>query len=149
MLTYLSQVRTSTIPKAERRRDWLRPLWLLGMLLYMYVQRIVVCSLHFVTHIMSQILTTNRKHPCVRVYASRYASQTSCHDEYMIFGPQIEYVAPLGSSSLIFNFLFARFLVGTPVTSNDIYVSSLPASAGFLLKVLIREPSSLFLVSLG
>jgi len=67
----------------------------------------------------------------------------------MIFGPQIEYVAPLGSSSLIFNFLFARFLVGTPVTSNDIYVSSLPASAGFLLKVLIREPSSLFLVSLG
>ncbi|KAG6869748.1 hypothetical protein C0993_006168, partial [Termitomyces sp. T159_Od127] len=33
-----------------------------------------------------------------------------------------EYVAPLGSSSLIFNFLFARFLVGTPVTSTDIYV---------------------------
>ena len=33
-----------------------------------------------------------------------------------------EYVAPLGSSSLIFNFLFARFLVGTPVTRNDIYV---------------------------
>jgi hypothetical protein len=34
-----------------------------------------------------------------------------------------EYVAPLGSSSLVFNFLFARFLVGTPVTSTDIYVS--------------------------
>jgi len=29
----------------------------------------------------------------------------------------------LGSSSLVFNFLFARFLVGTPVTSTDIYVS--------------------------
>ncbi|PFH51547.1 hypothetical protein AMATHDRAFT_74896 [Amanita thiersii Skay4041] len=37
--------------------------------------------------------------------------------EYM----RAEYVAPLGSSSLIFNFLFARFLVGTPVTNNDIY----------------------------
>ncbi|KAG9316364.1 hypothetical protein JVU11DRAFT_2397 [Chiua virens] len=32
-----------------------------------------------------------------------------------------EYVAPLGSTSLIFNFLFARFLVGTPVTRTDIY----------------------------
>ncbi|KAF8558059.1 hypothetical protein OG21DRAFT_1504754 [Imleria badia] len=32
-----------------------------------------------------------------------------------------EYVAPLGSTSLIFNFLFARFLVGTPVTQTDIY----------------------------
>lgn len=38
--------------------------------------------------------------------------------EYM----RAEYVAPLGASSLIFNFLFARFLVGTPVTSTDIYV---------------------------
>lgn len=36
-----------------------------------------------------------------------------------------EYVAPLGSTSLIFNFLFASFLVGSPVTSNDIYVSAL------------------------
>ncbi|KZP05282.1 hypothetical protein FIBSPDRAFT_843111 [Athelia psychrophila] len=32
-----------------------------------------------------------------------------------------EYVAPLGSSSLVFNFLFARFLVGTPVTKTDIW----------------------------
>ena len=31
------QVRTSAIPKAARRRDWLRPLWLLGMILYMCV----------------------------------------------------------------------------------------------------------------
>jgi hypothetical protein len=37
--------------------------------------------------------------------------------EYM----RAEYVAPLGSTSLIFNFLFARFLVGTPVTPTDIY----------------------------
>ena len=32
-----------------------------------------------------------------------------------------EYVAPLGSTSLIFNFLFASILIGTPVTSTDIY----------------------------
>ena len=32
-----------------------------------------------------------------------------------------EYVAPLGSTSLIFNFIFASMLVGTPVTATDIY----------------------------
>jgi len=31
----LLQVRTKAIPKSARKRDWLRPLWLLGMLLYM------------------------------------------------------------------------------------------------------------------
>ena len=31
------QVRTSAVPKASRRKDWLRPLWLLGMMLYMFV----------------------------------------------------------------------------------------------------------------
>ena len=36
-LTKLDHVRTAAIPKAARRRDWLRPLWLLGMLLYMSV----------------------------------------------------------------------------------------------------------------
>ncbi|TFK25670.1 hypothetical protein FA15DRAFT_638875 [Coprinopsis marcescibilis] len=82
-LTKLDHVRMSSIPKAERRKDWQRPLWLLGMLLY----------------IMSQLI------------GSTLAL------EYM----RAEYVAPLGSSSLVFNFLFARFLVGTPVTRNDIW----------------------------
>ncbi|KAE9411418.1 hypothetical protein BT96DRAFT_1011238 [Gymnopus androsaceus JB14] len=82
-LTKLDHVWTSAIPKASRRRDWLRPLWLLGMLLY----------------ILSQLI------------GSTLAL------EYM----RAEYVAPLGSTSLVFNFLFARFLVGTPVTSTDIY----------------------------
>ncbi|KAJ3840113.1 hypothetical protein F5878DRAFT_580615 [Lentinula raphanica] len=82
-LTKLDHVRTSAIPKASRRRDWLRPLWLLGMILY----------------ILSQLI------------GSTLAL------EYM----RAEYVAPLGSTSLVFNFLFARFLVGTPVTSTDIY----------------------------
>ncbi|THV06095.1 hypothetical protein K435DRAFT_712149 [Dendrothele bispora CBS 962.96] len=82
-LTKLDHVRTNAIPKANRRKDWLRPLWLLGMLLY----------------ILSQLI------------GSTLAL------EYM----RAEYVAPLGSTSLVFNFLFARFLVGTPVTSTDIY----------------------------
>jgi hypothetical protein len=44
-----------------------------------------------------------------------------------------EYVAPLGSMSLVFNFLFARFLVGTPVTKTDVYVSrSLPPNGTYL-----------------
>ncbi|KAJ6499221.1 hypothetical protein C8R45DRAFT_822114 [Mycena sanguinolenta] len=82
-LTKLDHVRTSAVPKASRRHDWARPLWLLGMLLY----------------ILSQLI------------GSTLAL------EYM----RAEYVAPLGSSSLVFNFLFARFLVGTPVTWTDIY----------------------------
>ncbi|KAG6876788.1 hypothetical protein C0992_011750 [Termitomyces sp. T32_za158] len=77
-LTKLDHVRTSAVPKSARKEDWKRPLWLLGMFLY----------------IMSQLL------------GSTLAL------EYM----RAEYVAPLGSSSLIFNFLFARFLVGTPGT---------------------------------
>ncbi|KAI0093398.1 hypothetical protein BDY19DRAFT_923533 [Irpex rosettiformis] len=82
-LTKLDHVRTSAIPKAERKHDWLRPLWLLGMVLY----------------IISQLI------------GSTLALQ------YM----RAEYVAPLGSTSLIFNFLFAKFLVNTPVTNHDIY----------------------------
>ncbi|KAF5393269.1 hypothetical protein D9757_000629 [Collybiopsis confluens] len=78
-LTKLDHVRN----KGSHRRDFLRPLWLLGMLLY----------------ILSQLI------------GSTLAL------EYM----RAEYVAPLGSTSLVFNFLFARFLVGTPVTSTDIY----------------------------
>ncbi|KAJ7770144.1 hypothetical protein DFH07DRAFT_805903 [Mycena maculata] len=82
-LTKLDHQNSSMTPKASRRKDWARPLWLLGMTLY----------------ILSQLL------------GSTLAL------EYM----RAEYVAPLGSSSLVFNFLFARFLVGTPVTSTDIY----------------------------
>ncbi|KAF9244924.1 hypothetical protein BU15DRAFT_85764 [Melanogaster broomeanus] len=82
-LTKLDHVRTNAIPKSARRRDWLRPLWLLGMILY----------------ILSQLI-----------------GSTLALD-YM----RAEYVAPLGSTSLIFNFLFARFLVGSPVTRTDIH----------------------------
>ncbi|ORX95453.1 hypothetical protein K493DRAFT_219136 [Basidiobolus meristosporus CBS 931.73] len=32
-----------------------------------------------------------------------------------------QWVAPLGSAALIFNFIFARLLVGTPITKSDLY----------------------------
>ncbi|OCB88473.1 hypothetical protein A7U60_g4381 [Sanghuangporus baumii] len=82
-LTKLDHVRTSAMPKASRRKEWLRPLWLLGMILY----------------ILSQLIGST--------LALRYL--------------RAEYVAPLGATSLIFNFLFASLLVGTPVTNTDIY----------------------------
>ncbi|KAG9127081.1 hypothetical protein FRC07_000732 [Ceratobasidium sp. 392] len=83
-LTKLDHVRQNALPKASRQqKDYLRPLWLIGMILY----------------ILSQLL------------GSTLAL------EYM----RAEYVAPLGSTSLIFNFMFASILVGTPVGRNDIY----------------------------
>ena len=62
----------------------------------------------------------DRVHARFGVHACRYVPRTALCS--LIVTCPIEYVAPLGSTSLIFNFLFARFLVGTPVTSNDIYV---------------------------
>ncbi|CAE6482809.1 unnamed protein product [Rhizoctonia solani] len=83
-LTKLDHVRQNALPKASRqKKDYLRPLWLTGMILY----------------ILSQLL------------GSTLAL------EYM----RAEYVAPLGSTSLIFNFMFASILVGTPVGRTDIY----------------------------
>ncbi|KAG8813458.1 hypothetical protein FRC17_001571, partial [Serendipita sp. 399] len=79
----LDMVRTMALPKSQRRREFLRPLWLIGMTLY----------------IASQLIGST--------LALNYL--------------RAEYVAPLGASSLIFNFLFASWLVGTPVTRNDIY----------------------------
>ncbi|EJU04064.1 hypothetical protein DACRYDRAFT_105129 [Dacryopinax primogenitus] len=81
-ITKLDHVRTASTPKHARRSSCLRPLWALGMSLY----------------ILSQLLGST--------LALRYL--------------RAEYVAPLGATSLIFNFLFASWLVGTPVTKTDI-----------------------------
>ncbi|KZT54231.1 hypothetical protein CALCODRAFT_439009 [Calocera cornea HHB12733] len=81
-ITKMDHVKTHAQPKHARRSQLLRPLWILGMSLY----------------ILSQLL------------GSTLALQ------YL----RAEYVAPLGATSLIFNFLFASWLVGTPVTRTDI-----------------------------
>jgi hypothetical protein len=53
----LGQVRTKAIPKAQRRRDWLRPLWLLGMVLYMCaVNRRPAPLPDFTMHRLSQLI---------------------------------------------------------------------------------------------
>ncbi|CCA66332.1 hypothetical protein PIIN_00018 [Serendipita indica DSM 11827] len=82
-LVKMDMIRTMELPRHQRRKDFLRPLWLIGMVLY----------------IASQLIGSTLALEFLRA----------------------EYVAPLGSSSLVFNFLFARWLVGTPVTRMDIY----------------------------
>ncbi|WVF72206.1 hypothetical protein IAT40_007018 [Kwoniella sp. CBS 6097] len=81
-LTKLDHVRQQGIPKRQRKKEWMRMLWLSGMGMY----------------IASQVFGSP--------LALRYLRP--------------DWVAPLGSSSLVFNFLFAHWLVGTPVTATDI-----------------------------
>lgn len=69
-----------------------------------------------------QFVPTRRQHTRIGIYACWYAVLCCLYVYHLPCS--IEYVAPLGSTSLIFNFLFAKFLVNSPVTYNDIYVSS-------------------------
>lgn len=71
-----------SLPKNTQRRDLKRPLWIMGMSLY----------------ILSQLL------------GSTLALQ------YM----RAEFVAPLGSTNLIFNFLIANYMLNIPITKRDI-----------------------------
>ncbi|WVW83015.1 hypothetical protein I302_105031 [Kwoniella bestiolae CBS 10118] len=82
-LTKLDHVKQQSIPKRQRKKEWMRILWLSGMGMY----------------IASQVFGSP--------LALRYLRP--------------DWVAPLGSSSLVFNFLFAHWLVGTPVTPTDIH----------------------------
>lgn len=81
-MTKLDHVRQQSIPKRQRKKEYMRLLWLSGMGMY----------------IASQVFGSP--------LALRYLRP--------------DWVAPLGSSSLVFNFLFAYWLVGTPVTTSDL-----------------------------
>ncbi|KAJ8293914.1 hypothetical protein OF846_003168 [Rhodotorula toruloides] len=81
-ITKLDYTRQEALPPSQRRPDFLRIYWLLGLGLYI---------------------------------ASQVVGSTLAL-EYL----RAEYVAPLGSTSLIFNFIFAYLLVSTPVTRLDI-----------------------------
>ncbi|WOO84441.1 uncharacterized protein LOC62_06G007959 [Vanrija pseudolonga] len=81
-LTKLDHLQQQGIPKRQRKKEYLRGLWLAGMGIY----------------VASQIFGSP--------LALRYLRP--------------DWVAPLGASSLVFNFLFARWMVGTPVTTSDI-----------------------------
>jgi hypothetical protein len=89
-----------------------------------------------------QNLSTNWKYVSTRIYACRQACFLLILRIIKI--PTTEYVAPLGSSSLVFNFLFARFLVGTPVTSTDIYVRPYNFLLLFTINIFYRVPLSSF-----
>src|ERR1700733_11529795 len=92
-----------------------------------YVLYVCIVNFSFFYYYFSffnvQTVSINRQHTRTRIHARRFVVYgnfflaAQCIDTL-----RAEYVAPLGSSSLVFNFLFARFLVGTPVTSTDIYV---------------------------
>ncbi|BGP25889.1 hypothetical protein JCM10295v2_004830 [Rhodotorula toruloides] len=81
-ITKLDFTRQEALPPSQRKPDFLRIYWLLGLGIYI---------------------------------ASQVVGSTLAL-EYL----RAEYVAPLGSTSLIFNFIFAYLLVSTPVTRLDI-----------------------------
>lgn len=81
-ITKLDLSRQEAIPPSQRRPDYLRPFWLVGLVLYI-------------------------------------ASQVVGSTLALSFLPA-QYVAPLSSSSLIFNFVFAYLLVGTPIAKSDV-----------------------------
>ncbi|ORX91639.1 hypothetical protein K493DRAFT_378351 [Basidiobolus meristosporus CBS 931.73] len=75
--------RNAALPPEQRKHEFLRWGWLLG--LFCYVGSQVIGSTIALNFLRTQ------------------------------------WVAPLGSIALIFNFIFARLLVGTPITRNDLY----------------------------
>ncbi|OZJ04746.1 hypothetical protein BZG36_01793 [Bifiguratus adelaidae] len=81
-LLKLDHVRNSAKTEAEQRNECGRPLWHIGLYLY----------------ILSQVIGST--------IALNYL--------------KTQWVAPLGSIALIFNFVFARILVGTHITRRDV-----------------------------
>lgn len=85
--------------------------------------------------LFNQLISTNWKHVGIRIHAGGcVCSRLSFQITYRLnalFAVILEYVAPLGSTSLVFNFMFAS-LIGTPVTKWDIYVSCGPALPSWL-----------------
>lgn len=107
-LTKLDHAKASEVPRNKRKKEYLRPLWLLGMFSY----------------IVSQLV------------GSTLAL------EYL----RSEYVAPLGSSSLIFNFLWAWLLVHQKISRRDVLGTLLiivsPFSSDFKKETADRTYSS-------
>ncbi|KAG0009635.1 hypothetical protein BGZ80_002202, partial [Entomortierella chlamydospora] len=82
-LLKLDHVKNSSLPTERQRNECGRPMWHVGLYLY------IISQLAGSTVALNFLKT--------------------------------QWVAPLGSISLIFNFIFARVLVGTQITRNDVY----------------------------
>ncbi len=67
-----------------------------------------------------QSLTGDWKYGCSGIHAGRSVQHFALSLHVITVEFELEYVAPLRSTALIFNFLFAKFLVDTPVTANDV-----------------------------
>lgn len=105
-ITKLDLSRQESIPAAQRKPDYFRPFWIL-----------VSTSLGTLS-IPDYPLTKSclpREQGLVLYIASQVVGSTLA----LSFLPA-QYVAPLSSSSLIFNFIFAYLLVGTPISKLDI-----------------------------
>ncbi|KAG0368844.1 hypothetical protein BGZ54_001042 [Gamsiella multidivaricata] len=82
-LLKLDHVRNSSLPMERQRNECGRPMWHIG--LYLYI-------------------------------ASQLAGSTIALNFL-----KTQWVAPLGSIALVFNFIFAKILVGTQITRKDVY----------------------------
>ncbi|KAF9430997.1 hypothetical protein BGZ76_000630 [Entomortierella beljakovae] len=82
-LLKLDHVKNSALPSERQRNECGRPMWHVGLYLY------IISQLAGSTVALNFLKT--------------------------------QWVAPLGSIALIFNFVFARVLVGTQITRNDVY----------------------------
>ncbi|KAF9110152.1 hypothetical protein BGX27_006717 [Mortierella sp. AM989] len=82
-LLKLDHVKNSSLPTERQRNECGRPMWHVGLYLY------IISQLAGSTVALNFLKT--------------------------------QWVAPLGSIALIFNFVFARVLVGTQITRNDVY----------------------------
>ncbi|KAJ9093893.1 hypothetical protein QFC21_006266 [Naganishia friedmannii] len=108
-LTKLDHMRAQALPKHSRPADWQRPLWLLGMLAYIYASP-------------SRSFLIGHKHNLsFPFFFPPFTVGSTLSLKYL----RSDWVAPLGSTSLVFNFLFAKLLVGVEVTQSDIRGTSL------------------------
>jgi hypothetical protein len=104
-----------TSASQNTRKSCCRPIWLLGLSLYILSQ--VLGST-----LALQYMRSGMSISCF-FFVSSHKKKRKYQFETVFFlsktNKQTEYVAPLGSTSLIFNFLFARWLLGTKITALD------------------------------
>lgn len=111
-LTKLDHVRNERVPKDQRRRDWLRPLWLAGLALYIASQ--LVGSTLALEYLRAEYVAPLGE----RLLMERFLMLCALQKTEMFHTLSVSSMP--GSTSLIFNFIFAKLLVGTSITRMDI-----------------------------
>src|SRR5690348_8637752 len=79
-------------------------------------------------HLKASVATKPR-HECLRINwhlgLYLYCGSQAIGNTVALNFLKAQWIAPLGALSLVFNFIFARFLVGTKVSRIDLYGTSL------------------------